>query len=454
MFELSLLFAFLLVKYAIPEATASITGQPTARARDKALREEVASRAAHHARLANLPPPPPPVWEAIKARLATWIAPRQQPKPAKAPKQRGPWRRAWDALVKEAGEEAERRVTRRRFDRSNRRRRRAGQRPIIIDVYPCLGCAGKNVVDHPTRLCPACTRAAAASQPAPTGPASKSDSVKSDSGKSDSPRPATCAGTRPCAACYQGDWCIRNAWDDPPANTPPVPGHDVPGDDASTPPTGAPPMPPPPSSRTGSHVGSWYDPIPGLDEQPATNGDETATDPHGMPPVPHPVWCRRCAATAVTREGDLCAPCAADDQAEQWPDDPTEPAPGPDPETPAPTGAGNTTPGGNPMSQSLINPDINDPTGARRFTASKTATLRDVAEQYERMIAAARGGKLGDAAIGELVGIQVALLRVAGTVEQATSEFDKDVALQREIGADDDLKGTVAGTYTDINRAS
>jgi hypothetical protein len=117
--------------------------------------------------------------------------------------------------------------------------------------------------------------------------------------------------------------------------------------------------------------------------------------------------------------------------------------------------SGNTTPGGTTVpTGTTINADINDPTGARRFTASKATTLRDVAAQYERMIALATAGKLGQDAIAELAAIQSALLRTASTVEQATAEFDRDVALQREIGDDDDLKGTVKGTYTDIARAS
>ncbi len=178
MIELSLIFAFLLIKYAIPDAVAAMGGKTTLRTRDKLARQQAAALRAHELRRGHLEPT---LGEAITARIAVTIAPRHGPKPAKParpPRQRGPWLRAllalWRALLavlawlgefaKDAGEEAERRAVRLRFERKNRRRAAAGQPPIVINVHPCPGC-DTGTVSRPDRLCPACTAAAAPSPP-------------------------------------------------------------------------------------------------------------------------------------------------------------------------------------------------------------------------------------------------------------------------------------------------
>lgn len=516
-FEWSIVLVIVLVKWALPDAVASVVGRPTSRAADKLVREQAASIEAHRRRLEKLPPAPPLLREAVKARLALWIAPGEQPKRAKPPRPRGPWVRVLVALwaevrqfVQEAAEESERRTVRRQFDRQNRRRERAGREPIVITVEPCPGCSGVyGFVDGPDQLCPTCTarRAAAAAQ-------------------QETARPATCEGTHPCAACYQGDWCIDPASAKPAG----VPDNEDPGP--------VPVVEPEPEfwcSQCGAEeVDDGGDLCPSCVADAEAPGETDAPPPvPGPPPAPEPPAnptgqsSHRCYACERNPDGP-CPACGefqdqADDLADGLPPGSApcpEPAPGPDPEIPAPTGAGDTTPGGEPMktqhgiptvpwhnchglpghppvidtpgvpcthcefddevdtptsapaatpshstttpggdpvSQStdtVINGDVHDPFGAGAFVASAATFITDLGQQAEVCANNMAALGLGANAVAEIRGMQDDAAPFLGTADSAGAKFREHQMAADNIAADEDTSGTVKDTYLDRGRGA
>ena len=365
--ELSLIFAFFLVKYAIPHAVASVNGKPTARARDKALREEATAKAIHLRKLANLPPPPPSLWEAVSARLAVWIAPTTEPKPPKPPKQKGPWRRAWDALVTDAGAQAERYVTDVRFERKNKKRRRNGQKPIVIDVYPCLGCSGSNVVDHPTRLCPSCTRAKAEQAAAQPSAQPEGAQPAEDRAAPRFPCARGCGGGTVwlpgmvCGACSHidepPDRDAGSARQQPARPQPARPQHrrDTAAEAAAT-------------QRAAGRPADGNAPASSATEPSSYRCHTCERNPDGPCPTCRTDHALADDPTAAEEPADVAF------DADTGPIPVVSPADGPppareprwyDPETPAPTDAGDTTTRRNNMSQPVhIDPNARDATGA------------------------------------------------------------------------------------------
>jgi hypothetical protein len=440
--ELSLIFAFFLFKYAIPEAVASVNGKPTARARDKALREEALAKAIFERKLANLPPPPPTVREALSARLVLWIAPTpgpetpkapKAPKAPKPPKQKGPWRRAWDALVSDAGAQAERVVTDFRFERKNIRRRRAGQPPIVITVYPCLGpdCEDKGVVDHPTSLCPKCTRAAkkrAAAAAAPHPPAE--DAQAEDTQTNDS----STAPRFPCARR-----CGHTVW---------LPGM---------------------TCRTCSHVDEPLDPTAeaAADASPEPSSHRCFTCERN-PDRPCPTCMANSDQADALAEADdpTDGDVAGDSPAPTDPIPPAaasppvanpEPAPGPATKTPAPTDAGDTITSTGRLdmtqAQSLhIDPNARDATGALRCAAASTMFIGGIREEIGKLANNAARGLRGE--VPAVRAIRALEADIAGSLAQFDSLVTEHMGHKRtqdELAQDVNLLHAAVG-YLDAAR--
>lgn len=163
MIEFSILIAFLIIKYGIPDLLAAQRGDTTSRTKDRAARQTSKALEIHARRQANLGPT---VGQALASRLANWILRGGQPKPAKPPrppKERGPLAEAWHALRCDIRDQATHWQAMRRMDRLNEQRQRDGL-PIIDvevdepDVEPehwCASC-GVRPVDNPWNKCPGC----------------------------------------------------------------------------------------------------------------------------------------------------------------------------------------------------------------------------------------------------------------------------------------------------------
>jgi hypothetical protein len=152
--------------------------------------------------------------------------------------------------------------------------------------------------------------------------------------------------------------------------------------------------------------------------------------------APDGVWCDTCLGLDATGEED---------------DTPT-----PDTSTPTPDAETTNATGGPPTmpESTVIDADINDPTGARRFTVANSTTLRDIADQYQEMAGRARAGKLGPKAIAEIEGMRGDITNAADKVDRVTGVFTRHANAQSNLGSDEDLQDVATGTYTDRNRAS
>ena len=510
MFELIVIAMFVgFWRYGVVDAIASWRGQPTARAQDRALRQEAAAKAAHERRQANLGPT---VGQALAARLAQRIADQRggEPKPPREP----------DALYRMASnwwmdvvDDADRRHAERRMARLNAERRRDGlpvidvEEPaeadivdgeVVEEVHWCAACRRHEVPQDGWR-CPDCARSGYGEQTPPVDPP--------DDGASEDIEHPHCirhdmswrgnGGCPACAPATSGRHCSTCTERLDPSEAGPKCAFCL-----------IPDLTPPPLRRCSTCECNLYDWEPGPDCQGCEVGIQVPTDPdpgtpvwdednpgpcqsvgcgetadcpqglciacdHGRRPCRQcpnrgrlddagrcfrcaadhaaggpPFTCPQCHATPVEHATHLCGPCVGD------------PSRGPDqaaaPETSEPTPGPDTTTGGTPtMTQAnVIDGDINDPTGAKRFTDANAATLRAIADQCELMIARSRGGKLGNDAVRELELIRADILACVGTIDQATAEFAKHVVLQANIGAHDDLGKTVQGTYADAARAT
>jgi hypothetical protein len=432
-------------RYGVVDAIASWRGQPTARAQDRALRQEAAAKAAHERRQANLGPT---VGQALAARSrsASPISAAGNRNHRGSPTRCTGWRRTggWTssttptAATRAADGSPERRAAARRP--SGHRRRGAREADIVDgevveEVHWCAACRRHEVPQDGWR-CPDCARSGYGEQTPPVDPP--------DDGASEDIEHPHCirhdmswrgnGGCPACAPATSGRHCSTCTERLDPSEAGPKCAFCL-----------IPDLTPPPLRRCSTCECNLYDWEPGPDCQGCEVGIQVPNRPRprhprvgrrqprslpvsglrrdrGLPAgplhrlrprktpvsaVPQPWAPRRRRAVLPLRRRPrrgraavhLPAMSRHPRRARHPPLRPVRrrPVPGPDqaaaPETSEPTPGPDTTTGGTPtMTQAnVIDGDINDPTGAKRFTDANAATLRAIADQCELMIARSRG---------------------------------------------------------------